>query len=70
MIEPMARTQGLYNLVYLFIMANPSYSADRIYAEWKQNKILKEYRRPSLKTIKNWVSDTYLELEQKGIYFN
>lgn len=70
MIEPMARVHGLNNLVYFFILVYPSYSADRIYTEWKQNKVLKEYPRPALKTIRNWVSDAYLELEQRGIYFN
>lgn len=70
MIDTMARVQGLNNLVYFFILVYPSYSADRIYTEWRENKILQEYPRPSLKTIKNWVSDTYLDLEQKGIYFN
>ena len=50
-------------------MANPQYSAYKIYTEWKQNKILKEYPRPSLKNIKTWVLDTYQDLKQKGIYF-
>lgn len=70
MTEPMAVTRQLNNLIYFFILVYPSYSAERIYAEWRHNKILNEYPRPSLQRIKSWVSDAYLELKQKGIYFN
>jgi len=69
MITPMATTPGLNNLVYMFIMVFPEYSADRIYREWKSNKVLKEYRRPPLQRIKSWWIDTHLDLKKKRIYF-
>ena len=65
----MATKNGVDNLVYLFILIFPTKSAHQIYTEWKENKILKEYPRPSKKNIKTWVLDTYQELKQKGIYF-
>lgn len=70
MITNMATTKGLNNLVYFFILVFPEYSADRMYREWRQNKILKEYRRPPITRIKSWVSATYKDLEKSGVYFN
>lgn len=44
--------QNLGGFVYIFLLTHPTYTAEKLYREWKRSKILREYRRPSLKRLK------------------
>lgn len=55
------------NLVYLYVLINPETTADRLYNNWKNNKVFMEYNRPDINTINLWFADIYEELEARGI---
>ncbi len=40
------------NLIYLFTLTNPTMSADKMYQVWNKNKVLREYKRPDIMTLR------------------
>jgi hypothetical protein len=40
--------KALKNLIYLFILIYPETDAKTLHANWKRDKVLAEYNRPSL----------------------
>jgi hypothetical protein len=63
-------SKSLENLVYLFVLVYPKTSAELLHRDWKKNKILREYNRPPVETLRLWMQDFREELGEKGVKFN
>ena len=57
--------KALKNLIYLFILIYPDTDAKTLHANWKNDKVLAEYNRPSLEVLQSWFTDVRENLDGK-----
>lgn len=55
------------NLIYFYILNNPTTSARKIYSFWRKSKIFREYEPPQPEILSNVVKEIKQELIDKGI---
>ncbi len=59
--------KALKNLIYLFILIYPDTNAKTLYENWKNDKVLAEYNRPSLELLESWFADVRENLDRKKV---
>ncbi len=59
--------KALKHLIYLFILIYPDTDAKTLHANWKNDKVLAEYNRPSLELLESWFVDVRENLDVKQV---
>ena len=54
-LAPRRLTEDTKNLIFMFILTNPSISVSIIYEVWDRHPLLKEYDKPTLQSLKRYI---------------
>jgi len=58
---------ALKNLVWLYRFYKPSMSSKMIYRVWEKSKILKDYPKPTLEVLEEWIREFSEECQVQEI---